>query len=77
MSNQFEYSYQLSFSANFDPLIITASSVPDKDDTTFQSLVQDEFNKIKNILNMYHGVSDLSTMMNYNGTLYKINVNNA
>jgi hypothetical protein len=69
----FDFDHELVFGATFDSSIITNSEVPDKD-TAFIDVVQAEFSKIDNILNMYPGVTIMSSFVSYNSRRYKITV---
>ena len=69
----FEFDHELTFTTTFDASVITNSQVPDKD-VDFQSLVEEEFNKINGILSIYQGVKVLSSFVLYNSKNYKITV---
>jgi len=67
----FEFDHELTFTTIFDASVITNSQVPDKD-VDFQSLVEEEFNKINGILTIYPGVKVLSSFVLYKSKNYKI-----
>ena len=69
----FEFDHELTFTTTFDASIITNSEISDKD-SDFQARVEEEFNKINGILNLYPGVSVLSSFVLYNSKNYKITV---
>lgn len=67
----FEFDHELNFTGAYDASIITNSEIPDKD-ADFQKQVEDELNKIIGIVNIYPGVSIMSSFVQYNSRNYKI-----
>jgi hypothetical protein len=74
MTDAFYFDFELSFTNTFDVNIIDNATIPDKD-STFKSIVEDEFNKINSILSLHTGVKVLSSFVDYNSSKYKIVVN--
>jgi hypothetical protein len=69
----FNFDHELIFTTVFDSSVITNSEVQDKD-AEFISKVQTEFDKIMGILNLYPGVTVMSSFVEHNGRHYKITV---
>lgn len=69
----FDFNHELVFGPTFDPSVITNSEIEDKD-STFIGLVQEEFNKIINILSLYSGVTVMSSFVEHNSRRYKVTV---
>ncbi len=67
----FEHDFELRFVGDFDASVILNASIPNKD-TDFQNAVKDAINNIKNVLAIYSGVNEMSTMVQYNQYKYKI-----
>lgn len=67
----FEYDFELRFVGDFDDSIILNASIPNKD-ADFQNAIKDAINNIKNVLNIYDGVNEMSTLTQYNQYKYKI-----
>lgn len=67
----FEHDFELRFIGDFDASVISNASIPNKD-SDFQNAIKDAINNIKNVLNIYVGVSEMSTIVQYNQYKYKI-----
>lgn len=70
----FDFDHELIFSTTFDVSIISKSEIAERDDSQFIQLVQDEFNKIMNILTLYQGIPAMSSQVKYNTLVFKITV---
>ena len=70
----FDFDYEFIFSMSFDSTIISNSQAQDSSDPVFVQRVQDEFDKIIIILNLYPGVPSMSSQVRYNEHTYKITV---
>ena len=69
----FQSDHELIFQTVFDKTVITSSEIQDKDQA-FIDLVHEEFNKIMTILNLYPGVTVMSSFVEHNSNRYKITV---
>ena len=69
--SQFDFDYEFYFINSFDANVILQSDAPDKSQE-FQDLINNEVQKIDNVLNIHSGVRKLSTFIEYNSTKYKI-----
>jgi hypothetical protein len=69
----FDFDHELNFTTVFDSSVITNSEIQDKD-ADFISKAQAEFDKIMAILNLYAGVTVMSSFVEHNGRRYKITV---
>lgn len=67
----FEYDFELKFANDFDANVISNASIPDKN-SEFQNIVKDTINNIKTVLNIYQGVNEMSSLIEYNQHKYKI-----
>jgi hypothetical protein len=67
----YNFDFELSFVQNFDSNVILNASIPDKDQA-FQQAVEDKINSILNIFSIYAGVNQMSCLLEYNQTKYKI-----
>lgn len=69
----FNYDHELTFTTVFDSTVITNSEIQDKS-TDFIDRVNQEFDKIMVILNIYPGVSVMSSFVEWETRRYKITV---
>jgi hypothetical protein len=69
----FQFDHELTLTTVFDSSVITNSEIPDKD-ADFIAKVQAEFDKIMVILNLYAGVTVMSSFVEHNNRRYKITV---
>jgi hypothetical protein len=69
----FNYDHELTFTTVFDSAVITNSEIQDKSQD-FIDKVSQEFDKIMVILNIYTGVSVMSSFVEWETRRYKITV---
>jgi hypothetical protein len=69
----FDYDHELTFTTVFDSAVITNSEIKDKSQD-FIDKVNQEFNKIMVILNIYNGVNVMSSFVEWDIRRYKITV---
>lgn len=70
----FDFDHELVFSTSFDVSVISESEIAERDDPEFIKIVQEEFDKIMNILTLYPGVPAMSSQVKYNTLVFKITV---
>lgn len=71
----FDFQYELVFDKIFDLNVIVNSNVPNKDNTDFQSAVENNVNSMTIVLSLQPGINDFSTYLDFNNVKYKITLN--
>ena len=67
----FDYDFELNFTDNFDPAVIAASDIPDKEEA-FVGLINREVLKMEDVLKIHHGIKTMSSFAKYKFRTYKL-----
>lgn len=74
MSQSFDFDSELIFTNNYDLNVILNSDIQDKSNTDFQNSIQNEVDKILNVLSIYNGITTMSSFVEFNNKKYKMTV---